>query len=95
MADKDVRKTSNPVYTEGKTIHGNLPPLPRTDSMFDRPEPRREALKPDSEGAVHGQKHTGKASNFKAGVTNPGSTFRDGVENLHIYFDQPGDYPGN
>lgn len=89
-----VRKTSNPVYSEGKTLHGNMPTMPRTDSMFDRYEKERPANKPSPDDAVHGQKHTGRQHPQKPGITQPGSTYRDGVENLHIYFDQPGDYQG-
>lgn len=92
MSDDRIKKTSNPVYTEGKTLHGNMPDMPKTDSMFDRAEPKRAAVKPSTDGMVHGQKNTGKQSKFKPGVTQPGSTFMDGIRDMHIYFDRPGDY---
>jgi len=85
-----ICKTSNPVFTEGKDLQGNMPTMPRTDSMFDHREPPRSAKKQPA-GLVNGQKQ--RPSKFSSiRVTQPGTQVRDGLSNVHIYFDLPGDF---
>ena len=85
-------KTGNPIFTEGKDLQGNMPTMPRTDSMFDRKEDKRPAEKKETEDMAHGQKHTGHARANSNPITQPGTTFRDGLPNVHIWFDSPGDF---
>lgn len=84
-------KTSNPVFTEGKDLQGNMPTMPRTDSMFDKKPEKRPAETGDNGDMIHGQRHTGHQEKGK-GVTAPGSSVYEGIPNLHIYFDHAGDY---
>ena len=91
-----IKKTSNPFFTEGKDLHG-VPPTPiRTDSMFD--SKRQEDLtvkKPSNDDMVNGQKHTGHIRRNENGVTTPSLSPHEGITNMYIYFETPGDYQGN
>lgn len=84
----EIKKTSNPLFSEGRDLQGNMPTRPRTESMFDR-DHTKETLKPHD---VHGQKHTGKTPTIPNRITTPSSN-PDPIINTHIYFDSPGDYP--
>ncbi len=85
-------KTSNPVFSEGKDLQGNMPTMPRTDSMFDRKEEPKPAKKPSNDGLVHGQKNTGHPKESNVRITQPGTTVNDGRPDMYIYFDRPGDF---
>lgn len=84
----EIKKTSNPIFTEGKDLQGNMPTRPRTESMFDHDHTKDKPVTHD----VHGQKHTGKAAVIPNRITTPNSTAEAPI-NTHIYFDAPGDYP--
>lgn len=88
-------KTSNPLFTEGKDLQGNMPTMPRTDSMFDHREAPKPAEKPDNDKLINGQKHTGHVQPNKTRVTQPGTTVNDTPMGLDIYFDSPGDFQPN
>lgn len=90
---EEVKKTSNPVFTEGKDTNG-VPPTPiRTDSMFDSKEKQDlTAKKPSNNNLTHGQKTTGHDGINSNRITMPGTNQREGTPNMYIYFDQPGDY---
>ena len=89
MTDK-IKKTSNPIFTEGKDLNGQMPTRPRTEGMFDTKEKIGEARKPEN-NLVHGQKN-GHQDNNKKKVTPTGSQVHDSLPNMTIYFDSPGDY---
>lgn len=87
-------KTSNPVFSEGRDLQGQMPSMPRTDSMFDRPEAKRPAKKEDNKSSMlHGQKNTGHQAKDSKGVTALDTTTQhEGIPNLHFYFEAPGDF---
>lgn len=91
----DLKKTSNPIFTEGKDLQGNMPTMPRTDSMFDRKEPARPTKKPGTEPMIHGQKQHNRGKFNSVRITQPGTSVRDGLQNVHIYFEAPGDFQGS
>ena len=90
-----MRKTSNPVFTEGKSLHGNMPTQPRTDSMFDRHYNAEEHLKEEAKRQeakqIHGQTQK-KPTGEQPRVTQPGSQQINGTPTTHVYFNQPGDF---
>lgn len=83
----EIKKTSNPIFTEGKDLQGNMPTRPRTEGMFDH-DHTKDKEKPHP---AHGQEHTGKQHLLPNRVTTPNSK-ADLPINAHIYFEQPGDY---
>ena len=89
MADQ-IKKTSNPIFTEGKDLNGQMPTRPRTEGMFDTKEKMGEAKKPEN-NLAHGQK-SGHDKQGKKNITPPGTQVHDSIPNMTIYFDQPGDY---
>lgn len=88
-----IKKTSNPIFSEGKDTHG-VPPTPiRTDSIFDSKEKQDlTAKKPSNDTTTNGQKNTGHLKSNTNGITMPGTNHKDGIHNMYIYFNQPGDY---
>lgn len=92
-----IKKTSNPFYTEGKDNNGVPPTPPRTDSMFDRRKQEDlSAKKPSNDDLVNGQRHTGHSKRNENGITMPPSSdLNEGITNMYIYFDNPGDYCPN
>lgn len=85
-----IKKTSNPIFTEGKDLNGQMPSRPRTEGMFDTKEKIGEAKKP-ANNLAHGQKngHDGKD---KKNVTSVNTQVHDSIPNMTVYFDAPGDY---
>ena len=90
-----IKKTSNPIFTEGKDLHG-VPPTPiRTDSMFDSKQQQDlSTKKPSNDGLAHGQRHTGHSKRSDNPITTPSNSPHEGITNMYIYFDSPGDYAG-
>jgi hypothetical protein len=88
-----IKKTSNPIFTEGKDSHG-VPPTPiRTDSMFDqKTQADLSVKKPSKDTPVNGQKNTGHSKRTNNAVTTPSLSPHDGMTNMYIYFESPGDY---
>jgi len=93
---ESIKKTSNPIFTEGKDNNG-VPPTPiRTEGMFDSKYPQDlETKKPSNDGMAHGQKNTGHDNRNKNGITMPGSNLHEGVPMMYVFFDQPGDFQPN
>jgi len=91
-----IKKTSNPIFTEGRDNHGVPPTPPRTDSMFDRNQQLDlTTKKPDNDSMAHGQKNTGHMKSNPNHITTPASNLHEMPVNAAIYFDAPGDYsPG-
>ena len=91
-----IKKTSNPFFTEGKDLFG-VPATPiRTDSMFDsKQQEDLTTKKPDNDSLVHGQRHTGHIPRNKNSVTTPTLSPHEGITNMYIFFESPGDYQGN
>jgi hypothetical protein len=91
-----IKKTSNPIFSEGKDLHG-VPPTPiRTDSMFDSKEQADLTVKkPSNDEPVNGQKNTGHSKRINNKITTPSLSPHDGLTNMYIYFENPGDYQGN
>lgn len=84
-----MTKTSNPFYTEGKDTQGNMPTFPSTQGIFDK-EPQGE--KESEEDTTYGQKDSGIPKKLNNNVTDPGTQYMQGLNNMTVYFDQPGDW---
>jgi len=91
-----IKKTSNPIFSEGKDLHG-VPPTPiRTDSMFDsKQQADLSVKKPEKDAMVNGQKNTGRSKRINNAVTTPSLSPHDGITNMYIFFENPGDYQGS